>query len=907
MNEDIRRVYKTVYCLRTPNLNSSEQNVTTIERKNGFITIGICNNNVRHVAYFRRIKSEAAERIELYKNIQQNNNTNISIINTRTFLRGKRRRRKRKKISWPVETIKKLLETTNKLNEKVLSIFKVHFVKQKTLFKDRFGQIKGKWEKEESTVEGTANCEEGLLEGDVSAEKRYEEVLLGVNEKSEREILQDPINEEKYFTLESTVENITPDTNKSEGNISKEDIIEECNKDKKEGEVISSQTDDHTASIERNEAEQKENNKEEGVNEEIVKEKQFRVIKSLEELNFTTVNNRGYTKRRKLRKKKKLKHYCCRYVSDDEDDALTVFPKYGNEQNQISMTPWNDQSTYLYQQYENMFSSNKYPELNDMHFIYRPNVIDNFNNFNNVNLIRHLQDISKAGNVDSINMGTNFNRAMFFEASSKLANSESLQNVYNQNKFMYANAMQCVALNNRRLLEVNQTMNQHMQNNGVFNWWAQYNKLQNDDMDTNTIEDIPAVPNQDSCQLISFEKSSIKGVQEANMELQNIRYYHVTTVSKKTKKKKLRKVSLIQLCEEPHFFISEKFLSETESYLALNHCLMYVQKNQEKLVKIHDNFFSTMINIDDVMFLGQHVSTSILRLTMNRLKSLFHIPIDNMDALEFCLYVKEKQEDLQNTQPFHFREHNMYRYSIIIFLNTKTSSFIDFPNKGIKIMLILGNCLIYECNEINSSNPFKFHVAEDKIFFLKLNFTNDLQMHALFTISKEKENDTVQSDFVKEEENMNNHIISDNAQSNSSNNNSNNNSNTNKHTTNTITTYTRNDNNSTTAELSKQLKLEDTSNGQITQSVNTNSSYSFSNTGINKFNKQFATMGNNSQELIQNSIDQINNSFRLLNMDSMQKLLSNSIDHTKHIHSTMIQNYWNQQQNFTTDQFSPKK
>lgn len=906
MNEEIRKVYKTVYCLRTPNLKSSEHNVTTIERKNGFITIGICNDNVRHVAYFRRIKNEAAERIEIYKNIQQNNN-NISIINTRTVLRGKRRRRKRKKISWPEETIKKLLETTNKLNEKVLSLLKVHFVKQKTLFKDRFGQIKGKWEKEESTVEGTANCEEGPLEGDVSTEKRYEEVLLEVKEKNKREIFQDQINEEKYFTLESTVENVTPDTNKSEGNISKEDIIEECSKDKTGGEVISAEIDGKTAGIEKDEAKQKRSNKEEGVHEEIVKEKEFRVIKSLEELNFTTVKNSGYTKRRRIRKKKKLKHYCCRYVSDDENDTLTAFQKYGNEQNDRNMTPWNDQSTYMYQQYGNLFSSNKYPELNDMHFIYRPNIIDNFNNFNNVNLIRHLQDISKAGNVDSINMGTNFNRAMFFEASSKLANSESLQNVYNQNKFMYANAMQCVALNNRRLLEVNQTMNQHMQNNGVFNWWAQYNKLQNDHMDTNTIEDVPTLPEQDSSQLICFDKSKIKGVQTANMELQNIRYYHVTTVSRKTKKRKLRKVSLIQLCEEPHFFISEKFLSETESYLALNHCLMYVQKNQDKLVKIHDNFFSTMINVDDVMFLGQRVSTSILRLTMNRFKSLFHIPVDDVDALEFCLYMKEEQSDLNNTQPFHFREHNMYRYSIIIFLNTKTSSFIDFPNKGLKIMLILGNCLIYECNQINSSNPFKFHIAEDKIFFLKLNLTHDLQMHELFTISKEKENDTVQSDFVKDEDNMINHVVSDNAQSNTSNNNSNNNSNTNKNTTNTTTTFTLNDNNSTSAQLSKQLKLEDTLSGHLTQTVNMNPSYSFSNAGTNKFNEQFATAKNNSQALIQNSIDQINNSFRLLNMDSMQKLLSNSIDHTKHIHSTMIQNYWNQQQQFTTDKCGPKK
>lgn len=905
MNEDIRKVYKTVYCLRTPNLKTSEHNITTIERKNGFITIGICNNNVRQVAYFRRIKNEAAEQIEIYKNIQQQNN-NISIINTRTVLRGRRRKRKRKKISWPGETIKKILETTNKLNEKVLSIFKVHFVKQKILFKDRFGQIKEKWEKEESTVEGTANCEEGPLEGDVSTGKRYKEIILEVKEKRKKEILQDQIHEKKHFLLESTEENITPDTNKSEGNISNEDIIKECSKNKNGSEAGSAETDDIKTGMKQDEVEQKMSNTGESVNEETVKEKEFLLINSLEELNFTTVMNRGYTKRKKTRKTKKLRHYCCRYVSDDENDAVTVFQNYGKEQNDLSMTPWNNHSTHMYQQYENMFSSNKYPELNNMHFIYSPNVIDNFNNFNNVNLIKHLQDISKAGNVDSINMGTNFNRAMFFEASSKLANTESLQNVYNQNKFMYANAMQCVALNNRRLFEVNQAMNQHMQNNGVFNWWAQYDKLQNGHTGTTTTEDILALPKQDS-QLINFSKSKIEGIQASNGGLQNIKYYHVTTVSKKTKKRKLRKVSLIQLCEEPHFFISEKFLSETESYLALNHCLMYVQKNQDKLVKIHDNFFSTMINIDDVTFLGQHVSTSILRLAVKRFKSLFHIPSDNIDSLEFCIYMKEEQADLKNTQPFHFREHNMYKYSIIIFLNTKTFSFIDFPNKGLKIMLILGNCLIYECNQINSSNPFKFHISDDKIFFLKLNLTHDLQLHELFTISKETENDTVQSDFVKEEDNMNNQMVSDNAQSNTSNNNSNNNSNTNKNTANTTTTFTFNDINSTCAELSKQLKLEDTLNGHVTQSVNTNSSYSISNNQTDKFNHQFATGENNSQELIQNSIDQINNSFRLLNMDSMQKLLSNSIDHTKHIHSTMIQNYWNQQQQFTTDRFGPRK
>ncbi|CRH00803.1 conserved Plasmodium protein, unknown function [Plasmodium relictum] len=211
--------------------------------------------------------------------------------------------------------------------------------------------------------------------------------------------------------------------------------------------------------------------------------------------------------------------------------------------------------------------------------------------------------------------------------------------------------------------------------------------------------------------------------------LRNIRNFYISVINKNTNTKKVRKISLMEICKNPYFFISQNFFSTLESYLALNHCLLYIKKNQGEMSQIHNNFFSTLINVDDVNFLEENVSTSILRHIIKRLNSLFQIPTNNINSIEFCLYIRSNDKE----EAVYFTEQNTYKYSILIFLNARNDNYIEFPKNGLRIMTTMGNCLIYECNKNSfGSNIFKFDISEEKIFFLKLNLKYDINLHRLF-------------------------------------------------------------------------------------------------------------------------------------------------------------------------------
>lgn len=62
-----------------------------------------------------------------------------------------------------------------------------------------------------------------------------------------------------------------------------------------------------------------------------------------------------------------------------------------------------------------------------------------------------------------------------------------------------------------------------------------------------------------------------------NPDMQNIKNFYISVINKKSNVKNVRKVSLMEVCKDPYFFISQNFLSDLESYLALNHCLLYIK------------------------------------------------------------------------------------------------------------------------------------------------------------------------------------------------------------------------------------------------------------------------------------------------------------------------------------------
>ncbi|CAC9699161.1 conserved Plasmodium protein, unknown function [Plasmodium sp. DRC-Itaito] len=215
-----------------------------------------------------------------------------------------------------------------------------------------------------------------------------------------------------------------------------------------------------------------------------------------------------------------------------------------------------------------------------------------------------------------------------------------------------------------------------------------------------------------------------------NPYMQNIKNFYISVINKKNNVKNVRKVSLMEVCKDPYFFISQNFLSDLESYLALNHCLLYIKKNKGELSQIHYNFFSVLINVDDVHFLEENVSTSILRHTIKRLNSLFKIPIDDITSVEFCLYLKNSEEN----EPFIYTEKDIYKYSILIFLSSKSGNFIEFPFNGLRIMTVIGNCLIYQCHDNKNTNKhiFNFNISDEKLFFLKINLKENIHLHKMF-------------------------------------------------------------------------------------------------------------------------------------------------------------------------------
>ncbi|SBS93860.1 hypothetical protein POVCU1_026810 [Plasmodium ovale curtisi] len=217
----------------------------------------------------------------------------------------------------------------------------------------------------------------------------------------------------------------------------------------------------------------------------------------------------------------------------------------------------------------------------------------------------------------------------------------------------------------------------------------------------------------------------------------NNKIFYISVINKKTNVKNVRKISLMEICNYPHFFISQGFLSEVESYLALNHCLLYVKKSKGELSQIYNNFYSILINIDEVNFLEEKVSMSILRHIIKRFKGLFKIRTNDITSIEFCLYIKsDDQSEVTN-----FTEKYIYKYSIIIFLNNKNDNFVIFPNSGLKIMTVTGSCLIYECNVDDnvggnsnnsaSGNIFNFDISEEKLFFLKLNLRENINLQEI--------------------------------------------------------------------------------------------------------------------------------------------------------------------------------
>ncbi|SBT77593.1 conserved Plasmodium protein, unknown function [Plasmodium ovale] len=224
---------------------------------------------------------------------------------------------------------------------------------------------------------------------------------------------------------------------------------------------------------------------------------------------------------------------------------------------------------------------------------------------------------------------------------------------------------------------------------------------------------------------------------EGHIKKKNNKIFYISVINKKTNAKNVRKISLMEICSYPHFFISQGFLSEVESYLALNHCLLYVKKSKGELSQIYKNLYSILINIDEVKFLEEKVSMSILRHIVKRFKGLFKIRTNDITSIEFCLYIKsDDQSEVTN-----FTEKNIYKYSILIFLNSKNDNFVIFPNSGLKIMTVTGSCLIYECNvgdnvgsnsnNSASGNIFTFDISEEKLFFLKLNLRESINLQEI--------------------------------------------------------------------------------------------------------------------------------------------------------------------------------
>ncbi|GAB67228.1 hypothetical protein PCYB_112490 [Plasmodium cynomolgi strain B] len=217
---------------------------------------------------------------------------------------------------------------------------------------------------------------------------------------------------------------------------------------------------------------------------------------------------------------------------------------------------------------------------------------------------------------------------------------------------------------------------------------------------------------------------------------QNVKNFYISVVNKKTNVKEVRKISLMEICSSPYFFLCQGFLSDLESYLALNHCLLYLKKNKAELSQIHVNFFSSLIDVDEVNFLEEGVSKSILRHAIRRLTTLFKIPTDDIKSVEFCVYIKGSEQ----MEILNFTGQNIYRYLIFIFLSSKKGNFLEFPKSGLKIMTMIGNSVIYECSGVGSdSSPgvdsnsdntaFKFDLSEEKLFFLKVNLKENVDLH----------------------------------------------------------------------------------------------------------------------------------------------------------------------------------
>ncbi|CAA9988988.1 conserved Plasmodium protein, unknown function [Plasmodium knowlesi strain H] len=218
----------------------------------------------------------------------------------------------------------------------------------------------------------------------------------------------------------------------------------------------------------------------------------------------------------------------------------------------------------------------------------------------------------------------------------------------------------------------------------------------------------------------------------------NVKNFYISVINKKTNVKEVRKISLMEICTSPYLFLCQGFLSDLESYLALKHCLLYLKKNETELSQVNMNLFSSLVDVDEVNFLEEGVSKSILRHTIKRLTTLFKIPTDDIKSLEFCLYIKGSQQ----METLNFTGQSIYRYFILIFLSGQEENFVEFPQSGLKIMTIIGNCVICECFGVrNYSNPiadfnlnntsFKFNLSEEKLFFLKVNLRENVDLQQL--------------------------------------------------------------------------------------------------------------------------------------------------------------------------------
>ncbi|SOV18088.1 conserved Plasmodium protein, unknown function [Plasmodium gaboni] len=320
------------------------------------------------------------------------------------------------------------------------------------------------------------------------------------------------------------------------------------------------------------------------------------------------------------------------------------------------------------------------------------NTEDNEQYINSTNLINTINDkmdniLSQHINVNNDNLySKNFN--MHFNDNSNINNNFMKDNILNgknlNNKFA-----------NKKMIDASKLWKKDMSANNVMNY-----------------------------------KDKGKVDINNNPDMQNIKNFYISVINKKNNVKNVRKVSLMEVCKDPYFYISQNFLSDLESYLALNHCLLYIKKNKGELSQIHHNFFSVLINVDDVHFLEENVSTSILRHTIKRLNSLFKIPIDDITSVEFCLYLKNSEEN----EPIIYTEKDIYQYSILIFLSSKSGNFIEFPFNGLRIMTVIGNCLIYQCNDKKNTNKhiFNFNISDEKLFFLKINLKENIYLYKMF-------------------------------------------------------------------------------------------------------------------------------------------------------------------------------